>query len=264
MRVQVETEGFSIVRHWSALRLAIQFLTAIPVAGEAELDKTTMGLSLLYYPVVGVLVGTLLVGLALVGQWMFSPLLAAVVVVTAWVLVTGALHIDGLADCADAWVGGFGSRERTLELMKDPTSGPVAIAVVVMLLLLKVTLVVELLAQGLVNVWVFGLLVAPFLGRLSVLALFLTTPYVRKLGLGEILAVYFPRRCGLVFCGVYVASMLLIEFHPGLIVIGSVALTIAFLRRLMLSRLGGCTGDTLGATVEMVEVVVLLVIAAVV
>ena len=54
-----------------------------------------------------------------------------------WVLLTGALHLDGVADCADAWVGGFGDREKTFQILKDPRSGPIAVVVLVLVLLVK-------------------------------------------------------------------------------------------------------------------------------
>ena len=77
-----------------------------------------------------------------------SPLLQAALLLALWVALTGALHLDGLADSADAWLGGFGDPARTLEIMKDPRSGPVAVVVLVLLLLLKFSaLLVVLQAQ---------------------------------------------------------------------------------------------------------------------
>lgn len=256
--------GFA--RQRRALLLALQFLTVIPIKGNETLDKAALGYSLLYYPLVGLLIGLLLLGVAGFGSWLFSPLLAATLVVAAWVLLTGALHIDGLADCADAWVGGFGDRERTLALMKDPTSGPVAVAVVVLLLLIKVAAVQELLslsagvAAGFSFWW--AVLIAPVMGRLCLLPLLLTTPYIRAAGLGEVLSQYFPRRAARWVCLV-VGGLLLLEGAVGLAVMLVAASLLWFLRRQMLQRLGGCTGDTLGATTELVEAGVLLALLAV-
>jgi adenosylcobinamide-GDP ribazoletransferase len=64
-------------------------------------------------------------------------MLHAALLLTVWVLLSGGLHLDGLADSADAWLGGFGDRERTLTIMKDPRSGPIAVVVLVLVLLLK-------------------------------------------------------------------------------------------------------------------------------
>ncbi len=263
MSESAAASNFSVTRHWNALQIALQFLTAVPVRGPREMDRAATGLSLLYYPLVGLLLGLLLIGVSLAGQWLFSPLLAAALVVATWALLTGALHLDGLADCADAWVGGFGSRERTLELMKDPTSGPVAVVVVVSLLLVKVAAVAELMARDLVLVSLPGLLVAPVLARLSVLVLCLNTPYVRKAGLGEILLTCFPRPQAKLLCVVSVVILSIIRFEAAMVLVCTVGLTIAWLRGLMLSRLGGCTGDTLGAMIELIEVVALLALLAI-
>lgn len=66
-----------------------------------------------------------------------DPMVIAALMLTVWVLVTGGLHFDGLADSADAWLGGQGNTTRTLEIMKDPRSGPAAIVLVALVLLLK-------------------------------------------------------------------------------------------------------------------------------
>ena len=79
---------------------------------------------------------------------MGAPLLLhAALLLTAWVLLSGGLHLDGLADSADAWLGGFGDRERTLTIMKDPRSGPIAVVTLGLVLLLKFTALVALIEQ---------------------------------------------------------------------------------------------------------------------
>jgi adenosylcobinamide-GDP ribazoletransferase len=115
--------------------IAVQFLTVLPVRVDGALDAKATGRSLLYYPLVGLLIGTLLAALA----WMLgdAPLLvSAAVLLAVWVAVTGALHLDGLADSADAWAAGLGDRDKTLAVMKDPRSGPMAVVVLILVLLL--------------------------------------------------------------------------------------------------------------------------------
>jgi len=263
MNVSTGEKTFSVSRHVSALLLAVQFLTIFPVKQLPIQDKTTTGLSLLYYPLVGLLIGAILVVAAWIGQALFvvhsvQVLLLAALLLSVWVGLTGALHLDGLADCADAWVGGFGSRQKTLEIMKDPTSGPVAIAVVVLLLLVKLTALVAVLTYG--SIWL--LLLAPLLARLSLLVLLLSTPYVRKQGLGEILSRYFPRSAATKLCLLGVLGLLVLAFSKALALLLCVGVTLLLLRRMMMSRLGGCTGDTLGAAVEIVEVVCLVALVA--
>src|SRR5215831_21347953 len=93
--------------------IALQFLTCLPIRLQSPPAGRELGLSLLWYPAVGLLLGVLLwIAATLVRP--ISPALAAALILTLWVACTGALHLDGLADTADAWVGGRSDRERTL------------------------------------------------------------------------------------------------------------------------------------------------------
>ena len=173
--------------------IALQFLTALPMRIADPPDAKATGNSLLYYPLVGLLIGILLAGLA----WLLSDapaLVAAALLLTVWVAVTGLLHLDGLADSADAWLGGLGDRERTLAIMKDPCCGPAGVVTLVQALLLKFAALAYLVPNGHWEI----LIVIPVLGRTAVVWLFLTTPYVRPHGLGGLLANHLPRRACIV------------------------------------------------------------------
>ena len=238
------------------LLIALQFLTVLPIRIDGAPDANATGRSLLYYPIVGLLIGALLVGAA----WVLGdapPLLGAAVLLTAWVAVTGALHLDGLADSADAWVGGHGDRDKTLAIMKDPRSGPMAVVTLVLVLLIKFTALVHILSNG---AWAF-VVVVPVLGRTVLVLLFLTTPYVRPQGLGSLLANHLPRRA----CTLDVIfTLLAIPAFIGLEawwLLAAVAGTFFTLRRLMLRRIEGTTGDTAGALVELIETIALLTAA---
>ncbi len=92
-----------------AFLIALQFLTRLPVPAGGEYSPERVGRSLAWYPLVGLLIGLLL----WLADWLLpgqAPLLTAAVLLTLWVGLTGALHLDGLADSADAWVGGLGNR----------------------------------------------------------------------------------------------------------------------------------------------------------
>lgn len=143
-----------------ALLIALQFLTRLPVSLPGMPPPEQVGRSLLWYPLVGLLLGLLLWGAhLLLGQT--PALLQAAIILALWVGLSGGLHLDGLADTADAWVGGFGDRERTLTIMKDPRSGPIAVVVLVLLLLLKFAGLFTLLQAG----QGIYLLLLPWLGR---------------------------------------------------------------------------------------------------
>lgn len=238
-----------------SLWVALQFLTRLPLPQMAVIEERERGHSLLWYPVVGLLVGALLALLA----WILTDvasLLCAALLLAAWVAITGALHLDGLADSADAWMGGLGSRERSLAIMKDPHCGPGAVVVLVLVLLIKFAALERILAVGdLSMLWV-----APVLGRVAVPLLFLTTPYVRPGGLGDALAKHLPRRAAWVV--VAISSVVVLAMgEVGVLAVVSAALMFFLLRAMMLRRIQGTTGDTAGAMVELVEMAVLVVLA---
>ncbi|MFP6801171.1 MAG: adenosylcobinamide-GDP ribazoletransferase [Pseudomonas sp.] len=235
--------------------IALQFLTRLPVTLAGMPAPEQIGRSLLFYPLVGLLIGLLL----LFAQHLLSDsavLLQAALLLTVWVGISGGLHLDGLADSADAWVGGFGDRERTLAIMKDPRSGPIAVVVLVLLLLLKFAALVALLESGAGLL----LLLVPWLARCLLPVLFLTTPYVRAGGLGQALAEHLPRQQLPWMLGANVVAMLLFGW-PALLALLVAGVIFIWLRILMLKRLGGATGDTAGALLEIAECSVLLALA---
>ena len=237
------------------LLIALQFLTSLPIRLPAMPTPRQQGRSLLHYPAVGLFLGALLWLAALLLEGA-SPLLQAALLLALWVALTGALHLDGLADSADAWLGGFGDPARTLEIMKDPRSGPVAVVVLVLLLLLKFTALLALLQAQQYS----ALLLAPVLGRAALPALFLCTPYVRPGGLGHALAANLPHGGARGVLALVAVGCLLFG-SSGLIALSLAAVTFLLARRAMLRRLGGTTGDTAGALLELVECTVLIGLA---
>ena len=238
-----------------AFLLALQFLTCLPVSLKTDPNPADWGRSALAYPLVGLLIGFLLAGLQqLAGH--ADPLLQAALLTAAWALVTGGLHLDGLADSADAWVGGHGDRARTLEIMKDPRSGPAAVSTVMLVLLLKFAALASLLKAG---AWP-ALLLAPLLGRSALLALLLSAPYVRPQGMGSALLAHLPRVAATLTLFV-VAACALLAGKSGAQALAAAIAAWLVLRWLMLRRLGGSTGDTLGASVELSEMAVLVTLA---
>lgn len=236
------------------LLLAIQFLTRLPTPALSDLAPRDWGRSALAYPAVGLLIGVLLAALRFaLGQG--DPLLQGALLLSAWVLLTGGLHLDGLADTADAWVGGHGDRQRTLDIMKDPRCGPAAVSAVVLVLLLKFAALTVLLRGA---AWP-ALLLAPLLGRTALLGMLLGTPYVRSGGMGAAIAEHLPRGMALVLL---LAVALVVGFSAGGWKVLLVALAVGLLlNRAFVARLGGVTGDLLGATVELVEVAALVALA---
>ena len=235
--------------------IALSFLTRIPTPIKGDVTQSQIGQSIVFYPLFGALFGVIFFLISQITLFfstdISSDVLAAVLLIV-WVLITGGLHLDGLADSADAWIGGQNDRERTLEIMKDPYCGPIAVAVIVLVLLLKWVALSQLLKTD----YSAFLIVVPMLSRSVIIVLFMTTVYVRDSGLGTAFLDYMPEEkilwsvlfvsaiCYLIFGGVF--SMIL------------VALSVVVLRIMMIKRIGGMTGDTLGASVEIAEAVALL------
>jgi adenosylcobinamide-GDP ribazoletransferase len=236
--------------------IALQFLSSLPIRLPGMPAPQELGRSLLFYPLVGLLFGAIL----WVVNWLLfgTPLLLhAALLLTVWVLLSGALHLDGLADSADAWLGGFGDRERTLTIMKDPRSGPIAVVTLVLVLLLKFAALLALIEQQ----HAVALIIVPLLGRSALLGLFLTTPYMRAGGLGQALADHLPRLAAKQVLGVSALACVLIAGLSGLLALVLAGLVFVWLRQVTLRRLGGTTGDTAGAMLELLEMTLIVGLA---
>ncbi|RDH90607.1 MAG: adenosylcobinamide-GDP ribazoletransferase [endosymbiont of Seepiophila jonesi] len=238
--------------------IALQFLTRLPSPNYSGLSEQEIGRSLLHYPLVGLVIGILL----LITTWMtagIDPMLSAALLLALWTLVTGVLHLDGLADSADAWIGGAGDRERTLSIMKDPYCGPAAVVTLVLVLLIKFAALAVIIQQ---SDWSYLLLI-PALARAQLLLLFLTTPYVRKDGLGAALAEHQPEKASFVVYGLTALLILIGWGWDGITLLFIAIATLLLLQKMMLSRIDGTTGDTAGALVEICEAALLVAAAAI-
>lgn len=236
--------------------IAVQFMTTIPIKLPYLPSREQNALSMLFYPVIGLMIGGVL---WLVASYVQLPMmLLSCVVMVVWVWLTGGLHLDGLADTADAWVGGFGDRQRTLTIMKDPNTGAMGVMAIVLCLALKWAAVYCLLELDAV----LALLFVPMLGRMSALALFATTPYVRQHGLGSALQDVPKYLLWLVMLG-FGAAVFALSWQMAVVMIGVWAVMLAWLRWRFVGRIGGITGDTVGASIEVVEVAMLVAVVAV-
>ena len=227
--------------------IALQFLTIVPVQLKQIPTARQNAQSLLFYPLIGLLIGFVLFGLSIVLIKLPTILLASIVLVV-WIWLTGGLHLDGLADTADAWVGGFGDRERTLQIMKDPTCGPIGVLSLVVVCLLKFAALYVLLEQHL-NTF---LILVPVLGRSVPLFLFLTTAYVRDKGLGRSITDFIPKKLTWTVFVITIALLCVFKWL-GLVTFICFITVLFFLRALFIKRIGGITGDTVGAAIELVE-----------
>ena len=233
--------------------IALQFLTRIPIKLKTIPSEQQTAQSLLYYPVVGLIIGIILylINLSLTNT---TDEIRAAMVLLGWVAITGALHLDGLADSADALVGGYGDKEKTLAIMKDPYCGPVGVVSLVVLLLLKFSFILSLSTNN-----TYLLILAPLLARTSVIASFLVIPYVRQQGLGSSMANHLPHKQSIAIIAATSSIVLFAFGWNSVAIFFSIVIVFYLLKKILLHRIGGITGDTLGAQIEIMETLVLIV-----
>lgn len=253
---------------WWAFLTSLAFLTRLPLPKIQRYDDAVAALSVVFYPLLGAIIGALLclfVGLLIGFYPHASSGLVAALVLSLWTYLSGGLHLDGLADSADAWVGGLGQRDKTLAIMKDPQSGPMGVIAIVLLLFIKWA-ALQALLQSVVDGarwWplIASLLIVPLLARTVIIALLATTPYVRAEGLGSpLVAGATPLRVWITLVIAALVTWVLVPNRAILLLL--LWLTVAAMARAaMLKRIQGCTGDTLGATIEIEEALLLAALA---
>lgn len=245
------------------LLAAIQFFTRIPVPSTAVNDSGTHNQALKYFPLVGWLVGAacaLAYNIA-VAYWPSS--VAVVLCVIVGILLTGALHEDGFADCCDGFGGGW-DRPQVLAIMKDPRIGSYAALGLILLLLLKIVLLIELAADS-DEIVIIALLLAHSASRLLVLPIPWLLDYARAQDDSKSHAMVeagFSTRM-LAGSSLFVLLPLLYFQAPPLwSAFASAALVALLLGLYFKHRLGGYTGDCLGATQQLTEVTIYLSLLA--
>ena len=234
---------------------AIAFLTRLPVGNLLAGENPGKSGTLPWYGVVGLVIGLLLaLAGALANQWLGQhDVVTAVVVLLAWVALTGALHLDGLADCGDAWMSGQGG-ERMLEIMRDTHCGVGAIVAVTGVLLFKFAGLWTLVEAG----EFLALAIAAPAARIGLTAVLVYRPYIRDAGLGTGLADEVNGRDCLVYSLVLV--LLVAMMSTAALVAAAAGVVIGWLavEWTLVRRTGGYTGDIYGALVEVAECGVLL------
>jgi len=242
----------------NSMLVALAFLTIVPIRFRRMPDNEAIARSRFWYPFVGLLLGALLAGWTALLQTHVSPLLASFLILLAWVLVTGALHLDGFCDLCDGLFGGHSPEER-LRIMKDPQRGSFALIGGVLLLLGKFVALHEVLAKPLVAPWSVGL--AVFTARCLVLTVAAGAKYPRPDGTGKLIveaAGWTEATCAALSAAL--AAVLLFP-NAGSVAVALVAgvwAGVLRLRQVCSRRLGGITGDCLGAAIEGAELLVLL------
>lgn len=240
-----------------SLVLALRFLTVVRVPGRESEGPAALGRAAWWFPTVGLALGLTLAGADRALSLVFSPLLAATLVVALWKALTGGLHLDGLADCLDG-VAGRDPAHR-LAIMRDSRIGVFGAVGLMLAVLLSVVALAGLADRT----RALALMLAPVVGRLAPLVAGAAYPAATpSTGSGQGFMASLPRAAGPLHGAVVLilAALVLGPRGVAMVVAGLIAAMIwsAFLVR----RLGGLTGDGLGAGVELAELGVLLAASA--
>jgi adenosylcobinamide-GDP ribazoletransferase len=256
-------EEIKVKEHTSQLMAflaAVQFLLVSPAFVRRVFTPRELGRSVAFFPLVGLLLGLILTGLEAEFSLFLPPLVRASLLLAVWVVLTGALHLDGFLDACDGLLGGF-DPERRLEIMRDERVGAYALAGGALLLLVKFSALASL-EQGMP-----ALLLAPVLGRWAMALGITSFPYARPQGLGREIKDHSGWRqaaAATAFTLLVVVVLIILGERtlPILLAAGAAAFTAWLVIRFSLGRLPGLTGDIYGAVNEMVETAVLIVLAA--
>lgn len=236
--------------------LALSFLTLLPLP-EAAFRGGEMRRAAGWFPLVGVLLGALAGGMRAGAEPLFGPAVATVLALAALVAATGALHQDGLADCADG-LGVRGDRTRRLAVMRDSAIGTFG-----MLALLGWGLLAfATLAQLTNEQALIALIAAAALGRAGALLHAVAAPPARRDGLGAAFTVPTAALAAGLLTAAAATAFATRDLTDTLLALAAAALATALTTAWARRAVGGRTGDTLGATVAIVELAVLLALVA--
>lgn len=236
------------------LLTALRFLTRVPV-GKYPKDEKRLGKSMAYFPIVGLILG----GILVLVNWGFSillaPLVADALTIIVLIILTGALHIDGFIDTIDGLSGGK-TKEEILNIMKDSRVGAFGIIGIVSLIMFKLVLLYEMPLA----IKKEAILLMPVMGRWAMVVASSLSLYARKEGTGKAFVNYCGRKeliiASLVTLIIVGGFSKILGLELFLFILAATFLLMRFISR----RINGMTGDTLGAINEIMEVGTLFIL----
>ncbi|MEI6832071.1 MAG: adenosylcobinamide-GDP ribazoletransferase [Candidatus Omnitrophota bacterium] len=235
--------------------LAMQFLTVLPLKVK-QFNEKKIAWALVYFPVVGLFLGLILLGLNILLSILgISPEVVNIILVIVLIILTGGMHLDGLADTADAFLSGK-TRKEMLEIMRDSHIGVMGVLALISTILLKVGLLssVNFAAKP------AALMLMCILSRWSAVLGMYFFSYARQEGKAKLfiegisLKIFITSAIITIICAFVVMGL------EGLIVLLIISIFTYMAGKFVSKKIGGITGDTLGATIELTEVVILLTV----
>jgi adenosylcobinamide-GDP ribazoletransferase len=239
---------------------ALAFLTRIPIPATTPLAEENLNAASRYFPAIGLLVGLIGAAIYLAANTLWTPALALALSMAATIRLTGAFHEDGFADCCDGFGGGW-ARAQVLTIMKDSRLGTYGAVGLGLMLGIKF-LALQSIAQP--TTIVIALLVGHTWSRLLAVSYLRDLHYVRDIDSSKVkpLATQMSRNDLLIAAIVALPLALLIAPLQCLALVLTLTLWRWWFGRYLLRRLGGYTGDCLGAAQQVAEVFIYLVLAA--
>lgn len=267
--------------------LLLSFMTRIPMP-KIDYDEEKLGKSMKYFPAVGVIVGIILLFFCIVFTFVFKnlnystvlPLMIIVVILTD-LITTGGLHLDGLADTFDG-IFSYRSKHKMLEIMKDSRLGSNGALALILYFLIKFVLLYSLLIENQGGT-IFAILTYPVVARLCSVISCASSPYARGSGMGKTFVdntktkeVIIAALITVVYSGAILFYMigsrfnyslpldfLMKSFSINLLIIAILGLFAYAFSKLIERKIGGITGDTLGALLEISSLVYLFLLIVV-
>ncbi len=236
--------------------LAIQFLTRIPLNIAIETEEDSFAKSVLWFPAAGILIGAFCAAVYWLASQLLEGIFPVVCAVLANVCITGGLHVDGLADTCDG-IFSARKRERMLEIMKDSRIGTNGTLAVVFDILMRIGILTAIPTDKLL--WV--LLAAPVASRALLPLIMKLSVYARAEGMGGLFLgkQRWGRTLTAFLTGIVISGIIL--KLAGLVSFAAALGTALLFKQYIYGKLQGMTGDTIGATNEIAEMVFLLAAA---
>jgi len=238
---------------------ALQFLTIFTVKKDHEVDENDLARSMVYFPFVGFLIGLILVWADKALLWLFPDTISNLFLLMLSVVVTRALHVDGLADSIDGLMGGR-DREARLAIMKDSRIGTAGVLAIVVVFLIKYVCLNSLFGQY----KTMALLTAPAFARWSQMLMMFRAHYAREQGMGKAF-VGHVRLAGVLAASVITlglsAFVIVYDERTAALAVGipfAVGVFTGLWRWFVVRKVGGVTGDSVGAVSELNEAMALL------
>jgi adenosylcobinamide-GDP ribazoletransferase len=243
-----------------AFLLALRFLTVIPLGRGQEINSDSVAAAGKYYPLVGLVLGGLFWLFYYGSQFFFPMAVSTGLLILFWVLLTGALHLDGSADCLDGLYGGSDPDSR-LRIMKDVQLGTMGTVGLILILGIKFLVLREILSFP--SLWIWIVLI-PALSRWTPIFLSLTCPYARPGGgLGQALVQGTGKKEFFWATLLAWGPVLFVGRLYGLGLILVLLWWSFFCGRYFIKKLGGITGDVMGAVIETSELWAMLYVLGV-